>query len=89
MLAAFNSGKIKTFAFPATSDGRSNFFAATAGVGIISDIEMISSLCILMSRGAIISMFVILFVLPGILLLCEKLIIKTSKSFVKSTEGVK
>ena len=42
-----------------------------------------------MSRGAIISMFVILFVLPGILLLCEKLIIKTSKSFVKSTEGVK
>lgn len=63
------------------------FFAATAGVGIISDMEMISSLCTLMARGAIISMLVILFILPGILLLCEKLVVKTSKSFVTCVEG--
>lgn len=65
------------------------FFGATAGVGIISDMEMISSLCTLMARGAIISMFVILFILPGILLICEKLIVKTSKNFVVCVEGGK
>ena len=92
---ALTNDKVKAMTIALKTSSRSivtsalTFFAATAGVGIISDIEMISSLCILMSRGAIISMFVILFVLPGILLLCEKLIIKTSKSFVKSTEGVK
>lgn len=63
------------------------FFAATAGVGIISDMEMISSLCTLMARGAIISMFVILFILPGILLFCEKFTVKTSKTFVEYKEG--
>ena len=92
---ALTNDKVKAMTIALKTSSRSivtsalTFFAATAGVGIISDIEMISSLCILMSRGAIISMFVILFVLPGILLLCEKLIINTSKSFVKSTEGVK
>lgn len=58
------------------------FFGATAGVGIISELEMISSLCVLMARGAIISMLVILFVLPGILLMFEGIIVKTSKSFI-------
>ncbi|MGN9161174.1 efflux RND transporter permease subunit [Clostridium sulfidigenes] len=62
------------------------FFGATAGVGIISKLEMVSSLCTLMARGAIISMFVILFVLPGILLISEKVIIKTSKGFIKNVE---
>lgn len=57
------------------------FFGATAGVGLISELEMISSLCVLMARGAIISMFVILFVLPGILLMSAGVITKTSKSF--------
>lgn len=59
------------------------FFGATAGVGIISELEMISSLCVLMARGAIISMLVILFVLPGILLMFEDIIVKTSKSFIR------
>ena len=58
------------------------FFGATAGVGIISELEMISSLCVLMARGAIISMLVILFVLPGVLLMFEGIILKTSKSFI-------
>lgn len=63
------------------------FFAATAGVQMISDMEMISSLCTLMARGAIISMLVILFVLPGILLFFTKLVVKTSKTFVTCVEG--
>ena len=50
------------------------FFGATAGVGIISELEMISSLCVLMARGAIISMLVIL--------MFESIIVKTSKSFI-------
>ena len=58
------------------------FFGATAGVGIISELEMISSLCVLMARGAIISMLVILFVLPGVLLMFEGIIAKTSKTFI-------
>lgn len=59
-----------------------SFFSSTIGVGLISKLEMISSLCSLMARGAIISMFVILFMLPGLLLLSEKLIEKTSKDFI-------
>ena len=92
---ALNSDKKKAMKIALQSSSRSivtsalTFFGATAGVGIISDMEMISSLCTLMSRGAIISMFVILFVLPGILLLCEKLIVKTSKTFVECVEGGK
>ena len=65
------------------------FFGATAGVGIISELEMISSLCVLMARGAIISMLVILFVLPGILLMFEGVIVKTSKSFIRCKKGEK
>lgn len=65
-----------------------SFFAATAGVGIISELEMISSLCTLMARGAIVSMLVIIFILPSILLVFEKLIEKTSKNF-KGERGVK
>ncbi|MDU7453421.1 MULTISPECIES: efflux RND transporter permease subunit [Clostridium] len=92
---ALNSDKKKAMTIALQSSSRSivtsalTFFGATAGVGIISDMEMISSLCTLMARGAIISMVVILFILPGILLLCEKLIVKTSKSFVECVEGGK
>lgn len=55
------------------------FFSATFGVGIISKIEMISSLCTLISRGAIISMLVVILVLPSVLLIFDKLICKTTK----------
>lgn len=57
------------------------FFAATFGVGVYSNIDMISSLCILMSRGAIISMFVVIFILPSMFMIFDKPIIKTSKGF--------
>lgn len=55
------------------------FFGATFGVGVYSQIEMIGSLCSLMSRGAIISMIVVITVLPAFLLVCDKLICKTTK----------
>lgn len=58
-----------------------SFFAATFGVGMYSNIDMISALCSLMARGAIISMFVVLLVLPATLMLFDKLIIHTSIGF--------
>lgn len=59
-----------------------SFFAATFGVGMYSNIDMISSLCNLMARGAIISMIVVIFVLPSLFMIFDKLIIKTSKGFI-------
>ena len=59
------------------------FFAATFAVFAISKIDMISSLCLLMSRGAIISMLVVMFVVPSVLLMFDKLIIKTTLGFKK------
>lgn len=61
------------------------FFGATFGVGVYSKIEMIGSLCSLMSRGAIISMVVVITVLPAFLLVFDKLICKTTKGMSKIT----
>ena len=58
------------------------FFAATFGVGLYSDIDMISSLCSLMARGALISMVVVNCVLPSMLLLFDRVVIKTSYNFL-------
>lgn len=55
------------------------FFAATFGVGMYSDIDMISALCTLMARGAIVSMFVVIFVLPSMLMVFDRLICATTK----------
>ena len=55
-----------------------SFFAATFGVGIYSQIDMISSLCLLMARGAIISMFSVLSFLPAMFWLFDGIIIRTS-----------
>lgn len=57
------------------------FFAATIGVSIYSDIDIISSMVFFMARGAIISMFVVMFILPAMLVIFDKLIIKTSRGF--------
>ena len=59
-----------------------SFFAATIGVGLYSNIDMISSLCILMARGALISMVVVIFVLPSMFMVFDKVIVKTSKGFL-------
>ena len=57
------------------------FFAATFGVGLYSNIDMISSLCNLMARGALISMLVVIFVLPSMFMAFDKLICATSFGF--------
>ena len=59
------------------------FFAATFGVGLYSDIDMISSLCILLARGAIISMIVVIFVLPSMLMVFDRVICATTKEMRK------
>lgn len=58
-----------------------SFFAATFGVGMYSSIDMISSLCVLLARGAIISFLVVILVLPAMFMIFDKLIINTSMGF--------
>ena len=55
-----------------------SFFAATFGVGLISSIDMIGSLCNLMARGAIISMFTVVLVLPAMYMIFDGLIMRTT-----------
>lgn len=59
------------------------FFGATFGVGAYSKIEMINSLCILMSRGAIVSMLCVITLLPSFLLVFDRLICKTTIGMIK------
>ena len=59
-----------------------SFFAATIGVGIYSDIDLIGSLCLLMGRGAIISLFVVMFIVPSFFVLFDGIIIRTSRGFI-------
>ena len=58
-----------------------SFFAATFGVGMYSNIDMISSLCILMARGAIVSMFVVVFILPSMFMIFDRIICASSAGF--------
>lgn len=60
-----------------------SFFAATFGVGMYSDIDMISALCILMARGALISMVTVIFILPSVLIIFDPIIVRTSIGFKK------
>ena len=87
--AARNSGLNKKEAAQDALNGSINsivvsalsFFAATIGVGMYSKIDMISSLCVLMARGAVISMFTVVLLLPAVLRLFDGLIIHTSMGF--------
>lgn len=58
-------------------------FAATFGVALYSDIEIISSMCMLMARGAIISMLLVILVLPALFMLADKVICKTTIGMTK------
>ena len=60
-----------------------SFFASTFGVGVYSGITVISSLCMLMARGALISMVTVVFALPAVLLLFDPVIIRTSRGFAR------
>ena len=53
-------------------------FAATFGVAVYSDIDIISAMCNLMARGAVVSMLCVIFILPAMLMLCDKLICATT-----------
>lgn len=66
-----------------------SFFAATFGVGVYSNIDMISSLCSLMARGAIISMFVVIFILPSMFMVFDKVICATSAGFKERKNSAK
>ncbi len=65
------------------------FFAATIGVSFVSEIGMISALCTLLSRGALISMIVVLTVLPSLFMLLDKFICKTSAGFTPEYQAEK
>ena len=62
-------------------------FAATFGVALYSDIDIISSMCMLMARGAIISVLSVVFILPALLMLCDKLICHTTWGMKKALSG--
>lgn len=59
------------------------FFASTFGVGVYSSVDMISQLCTLMSRGAIVSMITVICILPSMLMLFDKVIINTTMGMKK------
>lgn len=58
-------------------------FAATFGVALYSDIEIISSMCLLMARGAVISMLLVIFILPAMFMLFDRIICKTTLGMTK------
>ncbi len=62
------------------------FFAATVGVAVYSDIGLISELCMLLARGALISMVVVITVLPSMFMVFDKVICKTSSGFLPKEE---
>ena len=64
-------------------------FAATFGVAVYSNIDIISSMCMLMARGAVISMLCVIFILPALLTLCDKLVCATTFDTKKCREAVK
>ena len=76
-----------SMSMPSIAVSAAGFFAATFGVGLYSDIDIISSLCGLMARGAVISMLVVMFILPSMFMVLDKLIIKTSRGFTGGKEN--
>lgn len=64
-------------------------FAATFGVALYSDIDIISSMCMLLARGAVISMLLVIFILPALLLLCDKPVCYTTWGMRKCADNKK
>ena len=65
------------------------FFAATVGVGVYSDVDLIGAICMLLSRGAILSMAIVLCMLPTMLLIFDPVICKTTLDMLKIKLGRK
>ena len=59
-----------------------SFFAATFGVALYSQVDMIGSICTLLARGAVISTVVVLLVLPAMFMVFDPIIVRTSKGFL-------
>lgn len=70
-----------TFSFPAVVTSGASFFAATCGVAVYSRIGLISSICMLLARGAFVSTCSVLFILPAFLMVFDKAIVKASRGF--------
>lgn len=66
------------YAMPSVITSAVSFFAATIGVAVYSDIDLIGAMCKLLARGAVISMFSVLLVLPALLMLLDKIILHTT-----------
>ena len=62
-------------------------FAATFGVAVYSDIDIISSMCMLLARGAVISMLTVIFILPALLVLCDKPVCHTTLGMRKCAKN--
>ncbi|MGI6045852.1 MAG: efflux RND transporter permease subunit [Eggerthellaceae bacterium] len=77
------------YSMPAIITSALTFFIATFGVAEIAGLEIVSQLCGLISRGAIVSMFSVLFILPALLMVFDKIIIKSSRGFEKARENEK
>ena len=73
-----------TTSIPSVIVSGMGLFAATFGVALYSEIDIISSMCMLMARGALISMASVIFTLPALLLLCDKLIRATTVGMKQS-----
>lgn len=76
------------YAIPSVIVSALGLFAATFGVGLYSDIDIIGSLCSLMARGALISLFCVVFILPSLFMVFDKIICKTSKGFLRKKETI-
>ncbi len=63
-----------------------SLFAATFGVGLYSNIDMISAICVLLSRGAVISTIVVIFILPAFFMILDPIIVRTSGGFLSKAE---
>lgn len=76
------------YAMPSILVSALGFFAATFGVSVYSDVSLISAICDLLARGAIVSMLSVIFVLPSLFMLLDKLIMKTSGGFRNRAGGL-
>lgn len=68
------------FTIPSIITSALCFFAATASVGFYTKIDMIGSICNLLARGSLISMIAVIFILPSLLMLCDKIILKNKNA---------
>ena len=76
-----------SYAMPSVLVSALSFFAATFGVGVYSDIDLISSMCNLLARGAVVSMLAVLFVLPSLLMLLDSVIAGTTLGMKKQLQS--